>query len=61
MVTLEFRGRRESRVPGRTHSLVCEMKVAYEQVHYRSAETSRPSLRDGLRLMGELSPVSMTF
>jgi hypothetical protein len=50
-------------MPGanRTHGPVCEMKKAYEQRHHRSAETIRHSLRDGLRLMGELSSVSMTF
>ena len=39
---LNRRGRRESRVPGRTRSLACEMKVAHEQV------TTGPPKQSGL-------------
>jgi hypothetical protein len=44
----------------RTRSLVCSKKSTRVS-HHRFAETIRPSLRDGLRLMNALSPVSMTL
>jgi hypothetical protein len=42
-----------------TRSLVCSEKSTRVS-HYGSAETLRPSLRNGLRLMFVLSPVSVT-
>jgi hypothetical protein len=45
-------------MPGadRTRSLVCRMKEAYEQSHYRLAETIRHSLRNGFTAYFVLSP-----
>jgi hypothetical protein len=43
----ENRGRRECRY----RSLACENKKAHERNHHRFAETIRPSLRNGLRLI----------
>jgi hypothetical protein len=56
----KIRGRRESRVLDAPAASRANEKSTRAS-HHRSAEIIRPSLRDGLRLMGELSSVSMTF
>src|ERR1700742_30331 len=44
-------GRRESRMHDRTRSLVCKIEGRKHTSEYRYAETFRPSLRNGLRLI----------
>ena len=53
----KIRGRRESRMHDRTRSLACEIESRKHTSEYRYAETFRPSLRNGLRLIAR-SPVS---
>jgi hypothetical protein len=46
---------------GRTRSLVCELKKAYEHSHRGLAETIRHSLRNGLNGCSVLSPGYRAF
>src|SRR5438477_8008508 len=58
---LENRGRRESRVPTAPAVSCAELHIVGAHEHTGSAETARPSPRNGFTAYFELSPVSGLF